>query len=180
MKKLWNLKNVFNNLELEGQGRGIIMGGLFYSIQTNFLYFFAHDCSQELGQFQGLKEINWWVFLQVLKICIIRRPTMNCLSRPSIYTTVLNNKSLFKDKSALWLTIRLKIARPLCVCGIAHREFMSIFHTLQFDEIFLQIFFASLADFNLLPIIWIFYAILSTGQKITSSWFSAVFINSII
>ena len=104
----------------------------------------------------------------------------NCLSRPLIHTTVLNNKSLFKDKSALWLTIRLKIARPLCVCGIAHREFMSIFHTLQFDEIFLQIFFASLADFNLLPIIWIFYAILSTGQKITSSWFSAVFINSII
>ena len=65
----------------------------------------------------------------------------NCLSRPLIHTTVLNNKSLFKDKSALWLTIRLKIARPLCVCGIAHREFMSIFHTLQFDEIFLQIFF---------------------------------------
>ena len=39
-------------MELEGQGRGIIMGvtrllllGPFYSIQTNFLYFFAHDCT---------------------------------------------------------------------------------------------------------------------------------------
>ena len=88
---------------------------------------------------------DWKIFLdeccfQVSKICIIRRPSINCLSRPSINTTVLNNKSLFKDKSALWLTIRLKIARPLCVCGIAHREFMSIFHTLQFDEIFLYFF----------------------------------------
>ena len=26
MKKLWDLKKVFSNLELEGQGRGIIMG----------------------------------------------------------------------------------------------------------------------------------------------------------
>ena len=26
MKKLWDLKNVFSNLELEEQGRGIIMG----------------------------------------------------------------------------------------------------------------------------------------------------------
>ena len=52
MKKIWDLKNVFSNLELEEQGRGIIMGvtrllllGPFYSIQTNFLYFFAHDCT---------------------------------------------------------------------------------------------------------------------------------------
>ena len=49
-------KSVFNNLELEGQGRGIIMGvtrplllGPFYSIQANFPYFFAHDCS--IGKF---------------------------------------------------------------------------------------------------------------------------------
>ena len=41
MKKLLDLKKVFNNLELEGQGRGIIMGvtcllllGQFYTIQT--------------------------------------------------------------------------------------------------------------------------------------------------
>ena len=54
MKKLWDLKNVFSNLELEGQGRGIIMGvtgllllGPFYSIQTNFMYFFAHDCMND-------------------------------------------------------------------------------------------------------------------------------------
>ena len=52
MKKLGDLKKVFSNLELEGQGRGIIMGvtrllllGPFYYIQTNFLYFFAHDCN---------------------------------------------------------------------------------------------------------------------------------------
>ena len=51
MKKLWDLKKVFSNLELEGQGGGIIMGVTrlllprpFYTIQTNFLYCFAHDC----------------------------------------------------------------------------------------------------------------------------------------
>ena len=41
MKKLWDLKKLFSNLEPEGQGRGIIIGvtrllllGLFYTIQT--------------------------------------------------------------------------------------------------------------------------------------------------
>ena len=41
MKKLWDLNKGFSNLELEGHGRGIIMGmtrllllGLFYTIQT--------------------------------------------------------------------------------------------------------------------------------------------------
>ena len=41
MKKLCDLKNVFANLELEGQGRGIIMGVTlllllepFYTVQT--------------------------------------------------------------------------------------------------------------------------------------------------
>ena len=41
-----------SNLEPERQGRGIIMGvtrllllGPFYTIQTKFMYFFAHDCS---------------------------------------------------------------------------------------------------------------------------------------
>ena len=45
-------KKVFSNLELEEQGRGIIMGVTrllllqpFYTIQTNFMYFFAHDCN---------------------------------------------------------------------------------------------------------------------------------------
>ena len=40
-----------DNLELEGQGRGIIMGvtrllllGQFYTIQSKFMYYFAHDC----------------------------------------------------------------------------------------------------------------------------------------
>ena len=51
MKKLWDLKKAFGNLELEGQGRGIIMGvtcllllGQFYTIQSKFMYYFAHDC----------------------------------------------------------------------------------------------------------------------------------------
>ena len=46
---------VFSNLELKRQGHGIIMAvtrllllGPFYSIQTNFLYFFAHDCMKVL------------------------------------------------------------------------------------------------------------------------------------
>ena len=50
MKKIWDLRKVVSNLELEGQGYGIIMGvtpllllGPFYTIQTNFMYFFAHD-----------------------------------------------------------------------------------------------------------------------------------------
>ena len=41
MKKLWDLKKVFSNLEPEGQGRGIVIGvtrllllGPFYTIQT--------------------------------------------------------------------------------------------------------------------------------------------------
>ena len=41
MKKLWDLKKGFSNLELEGEGWGIIMGvitlillGPFYTIQT--------------------------------------------------------------------------------------------------------------------------------------------------
>ena len=55
MKKLWDLKKVYSNLEPERQGRGIIMGvtrllllGPFYTIKTNFMYFFAHDCSKQL------------------------------------------------------------------------------------------------------------------------------------
>ena len=138
------------------------------------------------GQFQGLKEIHWWVLFQVAKICIIRSPSINCLSRPSIYTTVLNNKSLFKDKSALWLTIRLKIARPLCVCGIAHREFMSIFHTLQFDEIFFHsLFFSSLLHllisilFQSYEFFMQFYVHAKRLHHLCTR-FDAVFINSII
>ena len=49
--KVLDFKKVFSNLEPEGQGRGIIMGvtrllllGPFYTIQINFMYFFAHDC----------------------------------------------------------------------------------------------------------------------------------------
>ena len=52
MKNLRDLKKVSINLELEVQGRGMIIVvtrllllGPFYYIQTNFLYFFAHDCT---------------------------------------------------------------------------------------------------------------------------------------
>ena len=45
--------NVFSNLDLKGQGRGIIIGvtrllllGPFYTIQIKFyMFFFAHDCT---------------------------------------------------------------------------------------------------------------------------------------
>ena len=45
-------KKAFSNVELEGQGRGIIMGitrllllGPFYTIQSKFMYYSAHNCS---------------------------------------------------------------------------------------------------------------------------------------
>ena len=50
--KVLDLKKVFSNLEPEGQGRGIIKGVTrllllwpFYTIQINFMYYFAHDCT---------------------------------------------------------------------------------------------------------------------------------------
>ena len=59
MEKLWDLKKVFSNLEPEGWGRGIIMEvtrllllGTFYTIQTNFMYYFAHDCNIEVFNIQ--------------------------------------------------------------------------------------------------------------------------------
>ena len=52
MKKLWDLKNVFSNLELEGQGLGIIMGvtptsprAILHHTDQFYVLFFAHDCS---------------------------------------------------------------------------------------------------------------------------------------
>ena len=51
MKKIWDLKKGFSNLELEGQGRGIIMGvtrllllGPFYTIQTKRAQTFWQEC----------------------------------------------------------------------------------------------------------------------------------------
>ena len=67
---LWNLKKGFSNLELEGQGHSIIMGvtcllllGLFYSIQTNYMYFFAHDCNYNMLS-------NWVVRIKSLQLLI--------------------------------------------------------------------------------------------------------------
>ena len=70
MKKLWDLKKVFSNLELEGQGRGIIMGGTrllllgpFYTIQTNFMNFFAHDCTWLFNcDFKAIINSRWKSF----------------------------------------------------------------------------------------------------------------------
>ena len=65
MKKLWDLKKVFSNLEPEGQGRGIIMRvthllllELFYTIETNFMYFFAHDCITYVSLNAVLKDVR--------------------------------------------------------------------------------------------------------------------------
>ena len=52
MNKIFRFKKeVFSNLEPEGQEPGIIKGvtrllllGPFYTILTNFMYFFAHNC----------------------------------------------------------------------------------------------------------------------------------------
>ena len=59
MKKLWDLKNVFSNLELEGQGRDIIMGvtrllllGPFYTIQANFMPYLS-----KIGQIKKKMQI---------------------------------------------------------------------------------------------------------------------------
>ena len=48
----------------EGQGRSIIMVvtrllllGPFYTIQTNFIYFFAHDCMYIIGSKHGKKRL---------------------------------------------------------------------------------------------------------------------------
>ena len=68
MKKSCNLKELLSNLELEGQGRGIIMGvtrllllELFYTIQSKFMYYFAHDCRGLLNQTLCPKKYSWLV-----------------------------------------------------------------------------------------------------------------------
>ena len=89
MKKLWDLKKGFTNLELEGQGCGIIMGvtrllllGHFYSIQTNFMYFFAHDCKRpgmvlEWGNFSSLYGAYFKVSLVDLRFLGIKTNLKN-------------------------------------------------------------------------------------------------------
>ena len=62
MKNLWDLKRVFSNLELEGQGFGIIMEvtrllllGPFYYIQTNFSILFCTQLYEYLTLFQWIR-----------------------------------------------------------------------------------------------------------------------------
>ena len=68
MKKSWDLKIVLSNLEAEGQGRGIIkwvttcllLIGPFYTIKTNFMYYFAHDCNQ-LFEVEFFYKFDWLI-----------------------------------------------------------------------------------------------------------------------
>ena len=74
--KNYEIKKVLSNLEAEEQGRGIIMGvthllllGPFYSIQTNFMYYFAHDCISFLNHLNNnrrLSIISKSLFVKVL------------------------------------------------------------------------------------------------------------------
>ena len=103
MKKLWDLKKVFSNLEPEGQGRGIIMEVTrllplepFYTIQTNFMYFFAHDCMiiRPAGTFQ-LGQANVCSFLvnllksaTILNNFNINHQQISLLKMPQVYSAI--------------------------------------------------------------------------------------------
>ena len=103
MKKLWDLKKILSNLEAEGQGHGIIMGvtrllflGPFYTIQTNFMYFFAHDCIiiRPAGTFQ-LGQANVCSFLvNLLKNATIQynfnvnHQQISLLKMPQVYSAI--------------------------------------------------------------------------------------------
>ena len=59
MKKLWDLKKVFSNLELEGQQFGIIMGvtrllllGPFYTLLTKQAKHFEGECTRSWQKLQ--------------------------------------------------------------------------------------------------------------------------------
>jgi hypothetical protein len=70
LKKKRDLNKVFSNLEPEGQGRGIIMEvthilllGPFYTIQTNFMYIFAHDRTGQIYDTSSIKaQLNFFHF----------------------------------------------------------------------------------------------------------------------
>ena len=103
MKKLWDLKIAFGNLELEGQWRGIIMGvtrllllGQFYTIQSKFMYFFAHDCIiiRPAGTFQ-LGQANVCSFLvnllksaTILNHFNINHQQISLLKMPQVYSAI--------------------------------------------------------------------------------------------
>ena len=68
-EKIMRFKKVFRNLELEGQGRGIIMRvthllplGPFYYIQANFMYFFPHVCNCTSNSKTFCSRLKSWIF----------------------------------------------------------------------------------------------------------------------
>ena len=82
--KGFRFKKGFSNLEPAGKGGGIIMGvtrllllGPFYTIQTNFMYYFAHNCTLTLniwffryGRLMKDSKIFYWngPFVQVCEV----------------------------------------------------------------------------------------------------------------
>ena len=113
---------VFINLELEGKGRGIFMGvthllllGPFYFIQTNFLYFFAHDC----------KISN----------------QITAKSRCIVTSLLAPTHPHENDQFSLYKVIKKRINNLQCsVCLIIYSSthFASIFHKLLISTIYVQ------------------------------------------
>ena len=81
MKKLWDLKKVFSNLELEGQGHGIIMGGTrllllgpFYTILTKRDQTFwrgVYLCHFYSKIILILYTQNWYCITKVMLLCML-------------------------------------------------------------------------------------------------------------
>ena len=96
-------KKVFSNLELEGQGHGIIMEvtrllllGPFYTIQTNFMYFFAHDCTASqkvISSITAKLQIHFkfyifrCIFFNILRFAKIKEVKINRACENIFFTT---------------------------------------------------------------------------------------------
>ena len=91
MKKLRDLKKVSSNLEPGHCTSCLLLLGPFYTIQTNLMYFFAHDCMYStcvyfLGKLAN-KQHNVYemsIFIKLLKYTKATRPTLNQCFKPSI------------------------------------------------------------------------------------------------
>ena len=82
MKKLWDLKKLFGNLEPEGQGRGIIMGvtrlfllGLFYAIQTKSDQTLCTPVYVLAGAYYFQNSENW-SYWNAVNFCDVTLTTM--------------------------------------------------------------------------------------------------------
>ena len=126
MKKLWDLKKVFSNLELEGQGRGIIMGvarllllGPFYTIQTKKDQTFwrgVYELTTNLNQIFAILAENQTkpklihVKLVHMLIEVIKRWQHHHKKRAEKYTH--NQIFLLWHKAYLSITFRLANSGP--------------------------------------------------------------------